>query len=281
MQPGISALYGGAEMFGFGKPRFPVDADEVDWLVACFAWLSREFSKAGPLTARPTILPDEHLLERMPQRDAALTIGIARALELFEQTKAHAGMQDWPCELRAGDADRERSIALGHALKHHRSAPLGTFGYADDGYVITYNPTSLAHPQTLVATFAHELAHFLLHTAKSPPPGGKALAEHATDVGAAYLGFGVFMANSAKNFSQFQSAGEIGWEMRGAGYLSENALTTALAMMVRLTAANAVPIERELKTYLRGVFRKALAAADLAYPDLPAALEAVDLNEWA
>jgi hypothetical protein len=262
-------------MFGFGKPRFPVDADEVDWLVACFAWLSREFSKAGPLTARPTILPDEHFYP--PSR----TTGHARALELFEQTKVHAGMQDWPCELRAGDADRERSIALGHALKHHQSAPLGTFGYANDGYVITYNPTSLAHPQTLVATFAHELAHFLLHTAKSPPPGGKALAEHATDVGAAYLGFGVFMANSAKNFSQFQSAGEIGWEMRGAGYLSENALTTALAMMVRLTAANATPIEGELKTYLRGVFRKALAAADRAYPDLPATLEAVDLNEWA
>jgi len=262
-------------MFGLGKPRFPVDADEVEWLVACLAWLTREFAAAGPLETRPMILPDDHFYP--PSR----ATGHARAVELFERTKAHAGMRDWPCDLRAGDADRERSVALGHALRHHQSAPLGTFGYADGRYYITYNPTSLVQPQTLVATFAHELSHYLLHTAKTPPPGGSALAEHATDMGAVYLGFGIFMANSAKNFSQFQSGGEQGWEMRGAGYLSENALVTALAMMARLTTADAAAVERELKPYLRGLFRKTLAATDRAYPDLPSALEAVDLSEWA
>jgi hypothetical protein len=257
-------------MFGLGKPKPPVDADEFDWLLACLAWLIREFG-AG----RAVVLPDD--AHYPPSR----ATGHARALELFAQTKAHAGMSDWPCELRAGQADRERVIAFGHALKHHQGTPLGTFGYADGGYYITYNPTSLAHPQTLVATFAHELAHYLLHTARDRPPGGAVLAEHATDLGAAFLGFGIFMANSAKTFSQFQSAGEMGWEMRGAGYLSENAQVTALAMSVLLTGSDRKVAEAELKPYLRGVFRKALTAVERAHPDPLASLERIELDDWA
>lgn len=258
-------------MFGWGRGRFPVDRDEIEWLIACLAWLTREFG--APTT--PTILPDDRFYP--PSRRS----GHERAIELFDQTKAHAGMTDWPCDLRAGNADRERSIALGHALRHHQGNPLGTFGYAEGRYYITYNPTSLAHPQTLVATFAHELAHYLLHTAKTSPPGGSALAEHATDLGAVFLGFGVFSANSAKNFRQFQSGGEQGWEMRGAGYLSENALVTGLAFVVRLTAVDAAPVQAELKPYLRGVFKNALAATDRTFPDLAGILATVDLDDWA
>jgi hypothetical protein len=260
-------------MFGIGKAKPPVDADEFDWLLACLAWLTREFGGVG--AARPVVLPDD--AHYPPSR---LT-GHPRALELFDQTKAHAGMSDWPCELRAGEADRERVVALGHALRHHWTTPLGTFGYSDDGYFITYNPTSLAHPQVLVATFAHELSHYLLHTARDRAPGGAALAEHATDLGAAFLGFGIFMANSAKSFRQFEGGGEMGWEMRGAGYLSENALITALAMSTVLTGDDTRAIEAELKPYLRSVFRKALAAVRRTHPDLAADLERIDLDDWA
>ncbi len=262
-------------MFGLGRPKPPVDQDELDWLMACFAWLMREFGAVEKLTALRVILPDER--DYPPSR----LQGHARAVELFDQTRAHAGMKDWPCDLVAGVADRERKVALGHALKHHQSSPLGTFGYADGRYFITYNPTSLAYPQTLVATFAHELAHYLLHTATTRPPGGAALAEHATDLGAVFLGFGVFMANSAKTFRQFEGGGEMGWEMRGAGYLSENALVTALAMFVRLSHGEPKAAEAELKPYLRGVFRKALAAVDRLHPDLAAGIAAVDLADWA
>lgn len=262
-------------MFGFGRSKFPIDDDEADWLLACFAWAAAEFGGVEDLPNRMVILPDETFYP--PSR---LT-GHDRAVELFDQTRRHAGMSDWPCELRAGASDRERSIATGHALRHHSRQPLGTFGYENGHYVITYNPTSLAYPQTLVATLAHELAHYLIHTAQRRAPGGAALAEHATDLGAVFLGFGVFMANSAKTFRQFQSASEQGWEMSAAGYLSENALVTALAMYVRLARADPAPVIRELKDYLHGVFRKALAATDRCYPDLVAAVQAVDLSDWA
>ena len=88
------------------------------------------------------------------------------------------------------------------------------------------------------------------------------------------------MANSSQTFSQFQDFGEQGWEMRPQGYLSELALTTGLALFVRLSGADAKEAERELKDYLRSPFRKALRAIDRLHPDLRSSLAAVDLAEW-
>lgn len=135
-------------------------------------------------------------------------------------------------------------------------------------------------PCRLVATFAHELSHYLIHADGSMPPGGAELEEHATDVTAVFLGFGVFMANGAKNFAQFQNEAESGWEMRRLGYLSEEALAAALAMFVRMAGEDAGAAEAGLKDYLRGVFRSTLNVLDREYPDLRAALETADLSGW-
>jgi hypothetical protein len=138
----------------------------------------------------------------------------------------------------------------------------------------------VARPHSLVATFAHELSHYLLHSAGTQPPGGRELNEHATDLGAVFMGFGTFLANSAKNFSQFQNESEQGWQMQSQGYLSENALVTSLALFVLLSDADEKAAERDLKNYLRGPFRKAIAATRKMHPDLGAALAAIDLAEW-
>ena len=61
---------------------------------------------------------------------------------------------------------------------------MGSFGYDEGRYYIRYNPALLATPQSLVATFAHLLSHYLLHTARTAPPGGSALKKQACDVAA-------------------------------------------------------------------------------------------------
>lgn len=261
-------------MLGFFRSKLPVDRDEYEWLVACFAWLAREFEGLDRLQKTVLVLPDD---AHFPVSTAK---GHARALELFEQVKAHAEMTEWPCSLIAGATEREARVSAGLALRHTSTPPLGTFGYAGGRYIITYNPSLLIQPENLVATFAHELAHYLIHNAATRPPGGPELEEHATDMGAVFLGFGVFMANASKSFRQFQNFEEVGWESRRSGYLSELSLVTALAMFIRLTSADAVAAERALKNYLRAPLRKALAAIDREHPDLAATLERVDLAEW-
>lgn len=259
------------KLFG---PRLPIDRDEFDWLLAVFAWLVQTVDRDQAYREARTILPTRDFF---PPSNLE---GHERAVELFEQVRAHAGMASWPCELVAGEAERETRIATGHALKHDYSPPGGTFGHDGNSVVITYNPSALARPADLVATFAHELAHYLIHADGSRPPGGEELEEHATDVAAVFLGFGVFQANGAKNFAQFQNEAESGWEMRRLGYLSEEALAAALAIFVRMAGEDADAAEAELKDYLRGVFRGTLKVLDREYPELRHTLETADLSGW-
>lgn len=262
-------------MFGLFKHRPPVDEEEYDWLLACFAWLTKEFGGNSGLRSAPLILPSR---EFFPY--SKLT-GHERALELFGQVKALAGMSEWQCDLIPGAASREHRVTTGHALKHHgKSPPLGTFGYADGRYYVTYNPAALADPVGLVATFAHELSHYLVHTAETTPPGGRELEEHATDLAAVFMGFGVLMANSAKSFGQFQNFGEMGWQMQARGYLSENALTTGLALFVVASGVDAIDAEGALKEYLRKPFRRAVKAIRRDHPDLETQLRELDLAGW-
>ena len=136
-------------MLGWFKPKLPVDGDEAEWLLAGFAWLMREFGGIERLRDTPLVLPTTAFF---PRSDLE---GHARALELFGQIKILCGMpdSDWPCDLLPGAAERERHVAVAHALRHHDSPPLGTFGYDNGRYYITYNPSALAEPESLVATF--------------------------------------------------------------------------------------------------------------------------------
>ena len=261
-------------MLSLFRARLPIDRDEYDWLLAVFAWLIQTVDRDRAYREARTILPTDEFFP--PSR----LQGHDRAVELFDQVRGHAGMAGWACELVAGAAERETRIAPGHALKHDYSPPGGTFGHDGNGVVITYNPSALARPADLVATFAHELSHYLIHADGSMPPGGADLEEHATDVAAVFLGFGIFVANGAKTFAQFQNEAESGWEMRRQGYLSEEALTAALAIFVRMAGEDADAAERELKDYLRGVFRGTLKVLDREYPDLLATLETADLSGW-
>lgn len=263
-------------MLGLFKPKLPVDRDEYEWLLACYAWLLREFGGAEGVRARPLVLATTDFFPR-----SDLT-GHVRALELFGQVKALAGMADWQCDLIEGATDRETHIATAHLLRHHdKPQPAGTFGYRDGRYVVTYNPSRLNDPEILVATFAHELGHYLIHSGDGRPPGGRELEEHATDLASIFLGFGIFAANSAKNFSAYQNFEVQGWQMQSLGCLSEPARVTALALFVRLSGAEAGAAEKGLKDYLRAPFRKALAAIDRQHPDLASDVKAVDLSEWA
>jgi hypothetical protein len=161
----------------FFKPKPPVDLAEFDWLFASFAWLHRALHDESvvPVLA----LPDRPLL-----RDAQT------AAELFAAGKSLAGMADWQCRLEQGDPLREDE-RLWLEAEGSGGHALGVFEIKDDTPVIRYLPSLLRDPAALTATFAHEVAHLLIH-GLGDPPGGPDLHEHATDCTAAYLGFGVF-----------------------------------------------------------------------------------------
>jgi hypothetical protein len=262
-------------MLSLFGPRLPVDEDELEFQLATFQWLGREF---GP-PRDALVLPTAGFFPPSPNK------GAARVADLFGHVKRAAGMEDWPCELRAGAGERPAHVGTGLLLRHEgASPPCGTFQVTGaDGLqkvVITYNPSLADDPTGLIATFAHELAHYLMSTAKSDPPGGWELHELHTDLAAVHLGFGLFLANSARSFAQFQSAGEMGWSARSQGYLSEGALVTALAIVERLAGRDPLAAAPHLKDYLEKDLRRTVKALAKRHLDVRAAVAAVDLSEY-
>ena len=246
----------------FFRPKPPIGRDEFDWLVACFAWLR-------------AVLKDEHIrpdfvLPNNPKLAAATT-----AQQLFEAVRSLAGMENWDCRLE-NVAKREEDLALGLI---EGTGACGTFSLENGQAIVRYSSDMLKHPEALAATFAHELCHYLLADA-GDPPGGPDLMEHSTDCAAVYLGFGVLLANSARQFEQQQIVGGSQWRSWTAGYLSEASLVTATAMFANLHQYDLQDAYNALKPHLQKDLRKAAKAVTAEHHDFASHLNEVDLLDW-
>lgn len=169
-------------------------------------------------------------------------------------------MKNWPCKLQAQDPDPELRIAPTVAIRKETHSPLGTFSAENtDEIIIMYNPAIASNPTQLIATFAHELAHYLTGTCPESPPGGWKNWEFATDIAAVFMGFGVFLANSAFTFSQFSDFDSQGWPSSRSGYLTEPEFSFALAIFIKLKGIDPKTVNSHLKTNIKSFVKKALA----------------------
>lgn len=169
-------------------------------------------------------------------------------------------MEDWPCELRAQEPDPDRKVAPTVIIQGGEDSPLGTFSTeSSKKTIITYNPAITSSPNQLVATFAHELAHYLTGTCQEPPPGGWENWEFATDIAAVFLGFGIFMANSAFNFKQYTDVDSQGWSASRSGYLSEAEFAFALGIFIKLQEIDPDEVYPYLDLNIKSMVKKSLS----------------------
>ena len=243
----------------FGQKSF-LDPEDETWQVETWSWFLKEYGDLARLKDTPLVVPTRTFF---PPTDAR---GDERAAVIFDRVKGLAGMRDWHCKLVAQPHRAELRVGDVTALKPVSHAPAGTFAVDGNEVVITYQPADVADPAKLIATFIHELAHYLLATRRSELPGGEELHEYTTDLMTVYLGFGVFQANAAFNFSQHQDTMSQGWQYSRMGYLGERALIFALAIFLELKAERSDEANRFLKSHLvadLGKARKYLSRARL------------------
>jgi hypothetical protein len=223
-------------MFGlFGKSRF-LEADVEDWSLETWAWLMTSFGGMERLRAAPIVIPNRTFF---PPTE---TEGPERAAYLFDRVKVLMGMMDWPCELETYDRPTGAQRVGYYAMIQHGRSAHGAFRISDGRPWISYASDLVSQPKLLIATLAHELAHYLLATAKSHAPGGRELHELTTELTTAYVGFGVFRANTAFDFGQHQDAFGQGWSARRSGYFSERTWAFAIALFCALKDV-AIPAE--------------------------------------
>jgi hypothetical protein len=206
------------------RPKSFLDAARRDWQFAVFAWMLRNGGGYPKFLETSLVLPTE---EFFPDRAMSGHAGVAA---LFRRVHEHAGMADWPCTVEP-DEKAERPWLSG----------------VNRTPVIRYRPDALA-PTALVAAFARELARYYVETFDEAAPGGSDCAESALEMAAVFMGFGVFMTNSA---------------LEDAGHeLNEGELAHALAIFCILRRLPPDSIDPHLNPHLRKYLR--LAARDLA-----------------
>jgi hypothetical protein len=126
------------------------------------------------------------------------------------------------------------------------------------GSVVAIRSTLLKDPLSLVATVAHELGHVILLG------GGLMLRETVdhepmTDLLTVFLGLGVFAANSAGRFKQYQDVRSQGWSMQRLGYLTEQIYGYALARFAMERGEHKPEWTKHLSTNVRAYFKRSRA----------------------
>ena len=238
----------------FFSSRPVLDEGTTAWLFDAYAWALESFGSDKFFQHTELVLPnDQFFPDKLEAVDDV-------AETLFTRVREHAGMAEWPCRLVAQEEDIDPVVAPAVLLKGAPSGPAGTFSVdvRRNEVQISYNPSQLGRPEALIATFAHELAHYLGHSVEEAPPGGDDFEEYATDLLAVFMGFGVFLANSAFTFSQYTDVHSQGWSAHSQGYLSEEQLTYALAMFLALKGMDKETVEPYLDRNLRKVLKRSL-----------------------
>jgi hypothetical protein len=259
-------------MFGLFKSKPILSQDDTEFQIATYKWLLKHFGGADFYEDSKLILPTREYFPAKVSNENDV------ATETFNAVKKYAGIEDWPCRLVAQEEDIDVHIAPTIAIKNAPNNPHGTFQATENGeIVITYNPALVHNPTQLVATYAHELAHYLTGTCTEEPPGGWENWEFATDITATFLGFGIFMANSAFNFQQFSGSDAQGWQYNRSGYLSESEHVFALAIFISVKQIPVKTVLPHLKSNLASLLKRALK--HLADSDLISELKAVQFQD--
>lgn len=203
-------------MFNWFKTPNLISEDDANFHIETWKWLLQYYGGTPFFKDTQLVLPTKTFFPT--QVHSADEI----ALATFESVKNYAGMSQWQCQLIEQESDPNIHITPTIQIQNTPNSPAGTFQInQDQKAIISYHPHLIAYPEKLVATFAHELSHYLTAYTPEPPYGGWENWEFATDITATFLGFGIFMANSAFHFEQFTTVDSQGWQTSRTGYLSE------------------------------------------------------------
>jgi hypothetical protein len=182
-------------MFWMNPPECPCDPAAKKWIEGRLEWLSARFP-SNIFTDRPLVLPTHEFfpLEYEPSKECA------RAL--FARICGFMGVSEDRVTLKFFHAPTQRTRFVDAA---GQDAPgpgfAGMYTHSYRSHMITLDTDQLYHPEHLIPTMAHELAHGRLLGKVGRINNDEELL---TDLTACVLGFAVFQANSPRTWvSQF------------------------------------------------------------------------------
>lgn len=208
-------------MFGF-KTKRPVTDVEGAWVDDGFDRLGRMLGTHRMLLVNVVLPTDEYFPDAFEKTEVGLRTLFRRVCDYMQVDPETLDLEVIP--------DTSELIEMLPEYRTSSSDPAGLhFGKSSgDRALVAVKQSQLKDPLSLVATLAHELCHVSLldggHMSREIED-----MEPMTDLATVFLGMGVFTANSARRFVQFQEDRRQGWSMSRHGYLPEEIFGYALA----------------------------------------------------
>jgi hypothetical protein len=241
-------------MFPF-RPKLPVVDQDRQWVDDGFTRLEKILGRDRMLRATvilptPEYFPD--LYDKTPET----------AEMLFQRVCTYMGVERCSIDFEIFPDETEE---LQKILPYWHGNSGGCAGiYTQDGpskdrsderrMLVAVRSTQLKDPLSLVATLAHELGHVILLGGRLMDP---ITPDHEpmTDLLTVFLGLGIFTANTAARFLQFQDENRQGWSMRRLGYLPEEVYGYALAKFAAERGEARPEWVRHLSTNVRAYYK--------------------------
>jgi hypothetical protein len=206
------------------KSESPLDEKQKEWIEKSFQWLLGQFGVEYFLQHK-IILPEVSFFpDKYDGTEESVVMIVKRVCSYMD---VNPDLID--VEYLVDRDDTAARHRLGGEENYSGAAGLYfTKKSEETRKKIAINVSTFKNPTKLVATVAHELGHVLLLGGGKISPEDKD-HEYLTDLLTVFLGLGIFTANSAFQFSQWQDYSHQGWNASRLGYMTEEMFGYSLA----------------------------------------------------
>ena len=211
-------------MFWKKKPKLPITPEDQIWVEESLSFLKESLGE-DCLLAVETVTPTKTFFNRDfdgSEEDAQFILG--RCQELMDIPKGKVSLDFYSEE--AHYLDDGTLLSSSADIMGRSKGAAGTYQKSGGKSLIRIERGQLKHPESLIATISHELAHEKLLGENRIIEND----EYLTDLTAIAFGFGIFIANAKFQFQSGLQNG-FGWQMQSQGYLPEQITAYAMASL--------------------------------------------------
>lgn len=238
-------------MLGF-RAKLPISEADRQWADSGFDRLSKMLGYHRMLQAKVVLPNEQHFPDPYDRSVEAAERMFCRVCNYMKVDRSTIEF-----EVFSGGAE-ELSAFLPYWKGGGGCAGLYVHADADnEKMVVALRESQMHDPLAVVATLAHELGHVILLGGGLLDASVKDM-EPLTDLLTVFLGFGIFNANCAARFQQWQDERKQGWSMQRLGYLPEQVYGYALARFARERNEPTPPWAGHLSTNVRAYFKKSM-----------------------
>ena len=238
-------------MLSWFKTPNLLSTEDANFQIEIWKWLLKYYGGVHFFQNSHLVLPTQEFFPTQVHSEDEMVSAT------FDSVKRYSGMSEWQFQLVIQASDPNIHVAPFVQIQNAPYSPAGTFQFQQNEATISFHPDLIQQPEKLVATFAHELSHYLTANTPEAPYGGWENWEFATDITATFLGFGIFMANSAFQFEQFSNGDSQGWKTSRQGYLSEAEHIFSLTIFLKLLDIPFSNAQQHLKPGLKKLLKLA------------------------